>query len=96
MEMQGLKPSVLMGKFKQHLPPGVLPDSDLFLSMFLIRLPPSMREAEGAGTREMAAAMVKAADVLWDARGKHNPTDAAASTKWSKNCDKSSDSSEVL
>jgi hypothetical protein len=24
MEMQGLKPSVLMGKLKQHLPPGVL------------------------------------------------------------------------
>ncbi len=39
MEMQGLKPSVLMGKLKQHLPPGVLPDDDLFLSMFLIRLP---------------------------------------------------------
>jgi hypothetical protein len=39
MEMQGLKPSVLMGKLKQHLPPGVSPDNDLFLSMFLIRLP---------------------------------------------------------
>jgi hypothetical protein len=41
MEMQGLKPSVLMGKLKQHLPPGVLPDNDLFLAMFLIayRLP---------------------------------------------------------
>jgi hypothetical protein len=25
MEMQGLKPSVLMGKLKQHLPPGVSP-----------------------------------------------------------------------
>ncbi len=45
MEMQGLKPSVLMGKLKQHLPPRVSPDNDLFLSMFLIRLPPSMREA---------------------------------------------------
>ncbi len=39
MEMQGLKPSVLMGKLKQHLPPGVSPDNDLFLSMFLICLP---------------------------------------------------------
>ncbi len=29
MEMQGLKPSVLMGKLKQHLPPGVSPDNDL-------------------------------------------------------------------
>jgi hypothetical protein len=45
MEMQGLKPSILMGKPKQRLPPGVSTDNDLFLSMFLIRLPPSMREA---------------------------------------------------
>ncbi len=49
MEMQGLKPSVLMGKLEQHLPPGVSPDNDLFLAMFLVRLPPSMRESVGAG-----------------------------------------------
>jgi hypothetical protein len=82
MEMQGLKPSVLVGKLKQHLPPGVSPDKgDLFLSMFLIRLLPSMREAVGALTHEMAAAMVKAADALWDARGGHNPTVTVASTQ---------------
>jgi hypothetical protein len=69
MEMQGLKPSAIMGKLKQHLPPGISPDNDFFLSMFLIRLPPSMRETVGAGTHGMAAAMVKAADALWDARG---------------------------
>jgi hypothetical protein len=67
IEMQGLKSSVLMGKLKQHLPPGVLPDNDLFLAMFLIRLPPSMREAVGASTHTAAATMVKAADTLWDA-----------------------------
>jgi hypothetical protein len=74
MEMQGLKPSVLMGKLKQHLPPGVSLDNDLFLSMFLIRLPPSMRETVGAGTQGTAAAMVKAADALYDDRGSHDPT----------------------
>ncbi len=68
IEMQGLK---------QHLPPGVLSDHDLFLSMFLIHRLPSMREAVGAGTHKMADAMVKAADALWDARGSHNPTVAA-------------------
>jgi hypothetical protein len=77
MEMQGLNPSVLMGKLNQHLPPGVSPDNDLFLSMFLIRFLPSMRKAVGAGTHETAAAMVKAADALWDARGGHDPTVAA-------------------
>ncbi len=81
MEMQGLKPSVLMGKLKQHLPPGVSPDNDLFLAMFLIHLPPFMRETVGAGAHKTAAAMVMAADALWDARGGHNPTVAAALTQ---------------
>ncbi len=64
MEMQGPKPSVLMGKLKQHLSPGISPDNDLFLAMFLIRLPSSMRETVGAGAHGIAAAMVKAADAL--------------------------------
>jgi hypothetical protein len=84
MEMQGLKPSVLMGKLKQHLPPGVSPDNELFLAMFLIRLPPSMREAIGAGAYGTTAAMVKAADAVWDAWGGHDPTVAAASTQRSR------------
>ena len=84
MEMQGLKPSVLMRKLKQHLPPGVSPDNDLFLAMFLVRLPPSMRESVGAGNHTTAAAMVKAADALWDARGGHDPTVAAATTQRSR------------
>ncbi len=65
--MQGLKFSILMGKLKQRLLPGVNPDTDLFLAMFLIRLLPSMREAVGAGNHKTAAAIVKAADTLWDA-----------------------------
>ncbi len=82
--MQGLNPSVLMGKLKQLLPPGVSPDNNLFLAMFLILLPPSMLEAVGAGSHGTAAAMVKAADALWDARGGHDPTIAAASTQRSR------------
>ncbi len=39
MDMQGLKPSILM---------------DLFLAMVLICLPPSMREAVGAGNHKTA------------------------------------------
>jgi hypothetical protein len=69
MEMRGLKPSVLMGKLKQHLSPGVSPDNDLFLAMFLIHLLPSMRKTVGAGAHGTAAAMVKAVDALWDTRG---------------------------
>ncbi len=84
MEMQGLKPSVLMRKLKQHLPPRVSPDNDLFLAMFFICLPPSMRETVGAGAPGTAAAMVKAADALWDAQGGHDPTVVAASTQRSR------------
>jgi hypothetical protein len=58
MEMQGLKPSVLMGKLKQNFPPGASPDNDLFLAMFLIRLPASMRETVGAGDHRTAAAVL--------------------------------------
>jgi hypothetical protein len=68
MDMQGLKPSILMGKLKQHLPSGVSPDTDLFMAMFLIRLPPSMREVDSAGNQKTAA------DALWDAQGSHDPT----------------------
>jgi hypothetical protein len=59
-----------------------LHDNDLFLSMFLIHLQPLKQEAVGAGTHETAAAMVKAEDTLWDARGGHNPTVTAASTQY--------------
>jgi hypothetical protein len=52
--------------------------------MFLVRLLPSMREAVGAGTHTTAAAMVKAADTLWDARGSHDPAEASASTQRSR------------
>jgi hypothetical protein len=55
MDMQGLKPSILLGKRKQHLPPGVSPDTDLFLTLFLIRLPPFIREAVGTGNHKTAA-----------------------------------------
>jgi hypothetical protein len=62
MEMQGLKPSILMGKHKQHFPRSISPDNNLVLSMFLIRLPPSMWEAIGARNQKTAMAMVRAAD----------------------------------
>jgi hypothetical protein len=44
MEMQGLKPSVLMEKLK-HLSPGVSPDNDLFLAMFLSVFPINKRDS---------------------------------------------------
>jgi hypothetical protein len=81
MEMQVFKPSVLMGKLKQHLPHSVSPDNDLFLAMFFILLPPfMMQEAVSAGNHKTAMAVVRAAEALWDARGSCDPTVAAVLT----------------
>jgi hypothetical protein len=40
-----------------------------------------MRKAVSAGNDKTAAAIVKAADTLWDARGGHEPMVAAAPTQ---------------
>ncbi len=64
LDMQGLKPSILMGKLKQSLPHGVSPDNNLFLAMFPFQLPPSIQEAVGSGNHKTAVAMVRAVDTL--------------------------------
>jgi hypothetical protein len=66
-----------MGKLKEHLPHGISPNNDLFLSMFLVRLRPSMREAASAGNHKTAVAMVRTADALWEARGGRSRHDSA-------------------
>jgi hypothetical protein len=72
--MDSIKPSILMGKLKQLLPHRVSSDINLFLSIFLIRLPPSMREMVGASNHKTAAAMVEALDALWNTCGDNTPT----------------------
>jgi hypothetical protein len=84
VEIQGLKPSVIMGKLKQHLSSGVSPGTDLFLAMLLICLLPSMGEAVVAGNHRTAAAIVKAVDALWEARGGYDSSVAAATTQQSR------------
>jgi hypothetical protein len=84
LDMQGLKPSILLGKLKQSLPHGVSPDNDLFLAMFLIWLPLSMQEAVGSRNYKTAQALVRAEDALWDAHGSHDPTIMATTTHRNK------------
>jgi hypothetical protein len=74
-----------MGKLKQLLPDGVSLNNDLFLSMFVTRLLPSMQEAVGSGDHKTAAAMVRAADTSWDAPGGHDPLVTATTTQCSRN-----------
>ncbi len=51
---------------------------------FLFAFPPSMHETVGAGNHTTAAAMMKAADALWDAQGGHDRTGTAATTQRSR------------
>jgi hypothetical protein len=78
--MDSIKPSILMSKLKKLFPHGVSPENDLFLSMLLIRLTPSIRETIGVSNQKMAAAMVKAADISWEAHGGNNSMVAADAT----------------
>ncbi len=70
-----------MEKLKQHLPTGVSLDTELFLTMILICLPPTLRETVGAGIHKTATAIVKATDALSDAQGGHDPMVAAVTTQ---------------
>jgi hypothetical protein len=84
LSLDVLKHSNLIGKLKQFLPNGVSPKNDIFLSTFLIRLLPFMREAVGAGDHTTAAAMVRAADALCEARVSSDPAVATATASHSR------------
>jgi hypothetical protein len=84
LSLDGLKHGILIGQLKQLLPNGVSPKNNIFLSMFLIRLLPSMREAVGAGDQKTAAAMVRAVDALWDAFVASDPAVATATASHSR------------
>jgi len=62
------RPSQLMNEMLALLPAGENGDSTLFLGLFLLRLPVSMRDHLAAADLNTADEMAKHADTLWDAR----------------------------
>jgi len=62
------RPSQLMNEMLALLPAGDTGDSTIFLALFLLRLPVSMRDHLGAADFKTAAEMAARADTLWDAR----------------------------
>lgn len=66
-DMGDNKPSTLMDSMLALLPPEEKP-GDLFLGLFLRRLPLHLREQLGANKYETPRAMAEQADLLWDAR----------------------------
>ena len=71
------RPSILMDYMLSLLPEGE-PPGDIFLSLFLRRLPQDMREHLASRPFDTPRQMAECADLLWDARGQ--PSMAAALT----------------
>ena len=82
--MEHVKPSEVYAKLKRHLPYGADCNNNMFLAMFLLRLPPSTHEHVGAAEHMTIAAMVKHADRVWSFCGSQDQVVAAAAEKRSR------------
>ena len=75
---EDIRPSAVYQKLKSLLPFGADPNNEIFMAMFLLRLPPSIREQVGSAGHTTVAAMVSHADRVWSFRGGPDQTVAAA------------------
>jgi hypothetical protein len=73
--VEDTKPSLMYARLKSLLPTGADSNNEIFMAMFLLRLPPSTREQVGATNHATVTAMVKHADRVWSFR--------VAQTRWS-------------
>jgi hypothetical protein len=60
------RPSALMDEMLALLPTGARSDDTIFLALFLLRLPISMRDHLAAADHKTAADMARHADTIWD------------------------------
>jgi len=74
------RPSQLMNEMLALLPDGDNGDSTLFLGLFLLRLPVSMRDHLAAADLNTAAEMAAHADQLWDARAGESALSAVSAS----------------
>jgi len=72
------RPSQMMNEMLALLPDGENGDSTIFLGLFLLRLPVSMRDHLAAANLKTAEEMARHADVLWDARAGDSAVTAVA------------------
>jgi hypothetical protein len=62
------RPSALMDEMLALLPTGVRSDDTIFLALFLLRLPASMRDHLATNYHKSAADMARHTNTIWDAR----------------------------
>ena len=67
--VEDIRPLAVFTKLKSLLPFGADQNNEIFMAMFLLRLPPSTREQVGSAEHTTVAAMVSHADRVWSFRG---------------------------
>ncbi len=72
------RPSALMDEMLALLPTGARSDDTIFLALFLLRLPTSMRDHLAAADHKTAADMARHADTIWDSRAGESAVAAVA------------------
>ena len=82
--VEDIRLSLVYGKLRSLLPFGADQNNEIFMAMFLLRLPPSVREQVGAADHATVAAMVSHADRVWSFRGGSDPVVAAAAERRSR------------
>jgi len=76
--VEDIRPSAVYSKLKSLLPFVSDQNYYIFMSIFLLRLPPSILEQVGSAEHATVAAMVSHADRVWSFRGGQDPVVAAA------------------
>jgi hypothetical protein len=79
--VENVRPLELLGKLKNHLPFGASDNNELFMAMFLMRLPESTREAVGAANHATVTAMCAHAENMYNFRGGYESMTAAAAVQ---------------
>jgi hypothetical protein len=82
--VEGIRPTALLGKLKSYLPHGADDSNELFMAMFLMRLPPSTREAVGTAGNATVGAMCTHAESIYNFRGGYEAMVAAAAAQRSR------------
>jgi hypothetical protein len=72
------RPSALMDEMLALLPTGARSDDTIFLALFLLRLPTSMRDHLAAADHKNAADMARHDDTIWDSRAGETAVAAVA------------------
>jgi hypothetical protein len=73
-----IRPLKILGKLKSFMPFGASDSNEIFMAMFLMRLPESIRQAVGTANHATATAMCAHAENMYSFRGNYESTTVAA------------------